>query len=489
MNGDPYFVIFAAMRTGSNLLEKTLAELGDTVCHGEAFNPAFISGPQYTDCLGYDVARRDADPLGFLARMRAEAEPSIPGFRIFPGHNEDVARHALSDQDCRRIVLRRDPLESYISLKIARSTGQWMIRNARRRMDWRIAFDATEFQAYRLEIRAHYDWITDELARSGQAALWLDYADLTDRDGMERAARHIGSKGQLPCDPPIVRQNSPHLSDKVSNYAEMCAVLGLSPEPAPPSTGRVATDVVDGVKLPTRVPLAYAPIEGPGFEAALSFIYRIERRAFGGPSISNSALMISARRREYCPTLNSETDIVAQLQGRFAFTVVCHPMERLLSVFDRAVFGPDWQSSPVRAVLGTMFPDLPRPQAVAETNESALRDLFLAFINLVSEARGGRGPLPLVPAWRDQNDLLRSYTDRIHLDRVVRFSELKQFATDLSDRLGVAPLPDNHIDVLMDRARKLVVPNSILEDDEVISRLIHLLAADLKAWETSTNLG
>ena len=40
-----FFVVFAEMRTGSNLLEDYLNQIANVVCHGEAFNPNFIGYP------------------------------------------------------------------------------------------------------------------------------------------------------------------------------------------------------------------------------------------------------------------------------------------------------------------------------------------------------------------------------------------------------------------------------------------------------------
>ncbi|MBC7142836.1 MAG: nodulation protein NodH, partial [Rhodobacteraceae bacterium] len=40
-----YFVIFAEMRTGSNLLEATLGQVEGLTCHGEVFNPDHMGGP------------------------------------------------------------------------------------------------------------------------------------------------------------------------------------------------------------------------------------------------------------------------------------------------------------------------------------------------------------------------------------------------------------------------------------------------------------
>ena len=48
------FVIFADMRTGSNFLETALNSVEGVICHGEAYNPAFVGYPKRTHLLDFD---------------------------------------------------------------------------------------------------------------------------------------------------------------------------------------------------------------------------------------------------------------------------------------------------------------------------------------------------------------------------------------------------------------------------------------------------
>ena len=224
-----YFVIFGAQRTGSNLLETTLGALGDTVCYGEAFNPGFMGAPRRQELLGWSRRRRDASPLDFLEALIAAEPGRIPGFRIFPRHARRVVHAAAADARCARIVLRRDPLESFVSLKIAMQTGRWILADEANRVTARIEFDAAEFDAYRERIVAYYRWIDARMRAAGTSALRLRYGGLLE-GGIAKAAAHIGSRGTLPETPPILRQNPQPLSEKVTNFREMCARLGRDPD-------------------------------------------------------------------------------------------------------------------------------------------------------------------------------------------------------------------------------------------------------------------
>ena len=124
------FVILAAMRTGSNFLEASLNAVPDVTSHGEAFNPSFIGFPDQQDILGVTRSTRDARPAMLLDKI-AQA-PGLNGFRFFPGHDPRVLPQLLSDARCAKIILSRNPVESYVSLSIARETDQWRPRRCAR---------------------------------------------------------------------------------------------------------------------------------------------------------------------------------------------------------------------------------------------------------------------------------------------------------------------------------------------------------------------
>ena len=63
------FVIFAEMRTGSNLLEATLNALRGVTCFGEAFNPYMMGWPDKDELQGVTRAQREADPMVLLDRL------------------------------------------------------------------------------------------------------------------------------------------------------------------------------------------------------------------------------------------------------------------------------------------------------------------------------------------------------------------------------------------------------------------------------------
>lgn len=482
MSGSPYFVIFGAMRTGSNLLERTLAELGDTMCFGEAFNPSFVGGPNRAELLGWDVAARDADPAGFLAAMREEGGARLPGFRIFEGHAPELTRTLLADPDCRRIILRRDPLQSYLSLKAAQETGQWMLRNPARRIVQRVPFVGVEFDTYRDRLLAHYRWLEAEMRRAGTDALLLDYAELQDRDVLERVARHIGSMGQIPEVQPILRQNPEHLADRVTNYDEMCDWLGLNPEPR----RTVALPDSIAILLCRQAPLALAPLAGPGEEAGLSLLYRLARRSFGAPSLSYAQLLDPVARGTVFHAGLSTGNLKPELTGRTLITVICHPLVRLHGLFQGELFGKDWFTSVIRRRLVGMHGGIPSPREMAEGTKTLETPrhaaAFASFLDLVDAARGGQGDVPDRAAWHPQATLLDTYRKHAQIGAVVPLETLGTFAGRLAADLGVPALPQKHLDVFIARAMGEHLGISDVMTPEILARVEQIHAADFERF-------
>ena len=70
------FVVFAEMRTGSNLLEANLNALPGVSCLGEMFNPHFIGKKDQTEAFGIDLAAREQDPRALLRVWSAFEQPA-----------------------------------------------------------------------------------------------------------------------------------------------------------------------------------------------------------------------------------------------------------------------------------------------------------------------------------------------------------------------------------------------------------------------------
>ncbi len=224
MTGVPFrcFMVIGAMRTGSNLLQEGLNALPGVRCFGELFNPHFIDKAGKSELWGVSLEARDADPLAFVTEMQSRGGENLCGFRYFEGHNQGVFEALLSDINCAKIILRRDPLDSFVSWKIAQKTGQWLLRDATARKTATIKFDAGEFQRFRDGLDGFYETTEEALAASGQGAFHIDYHDLLDVQALNAVGRFLGVKrGIKAFQPKLQRQNPNPIEELVDNPEDL----------------------------------------------------------------------------------------------------------------------------------------------------------------------------------------------------------------------------------------------------------------------------
>ena len=174
-----YFVVLAGMRTGSNLLEEQLAAMPGIESHGELFNPHFFGKPEFKRKWGLSMKDRDADPIRVVGLMKRAAEV-FPGFRLFHDHDDRAIDHVLKDPRAAKIILTRRPIDSYVSLKIARKTGQWWLGDMTSARAARVSFVAEEYADFLNELSEFQKRIAYELQVAGQTAFYLSYDDLSD---------------------------------------------------------------------------------------------------------------------------------------------------------------------------------------------------------------------------------------------------------------------------------------------------------------------
>jgi LPS sulfotransferase NodH len=220
------FVMLGSMRSGSNLLESYLNQYERLVCHGELFQKTFIGSLGRTEFLGIDLPTRDKHPQRLLDAVRAASPDKITGFRLFQEHNRQAMNAVLQDRLCAKIILTRDPIESFVSLQIARKTKQWMVSDIAHRKAAQIHFDLEEYAAYLSERTAFYAMVAHNLESTGQPFFEIDYSLLNEVENINRLAAFIGDPdAKTWLEQPIKKQNPGALSSKISNIDEVRAAL------------------------------------------------------------------------------------------------------------------------------------------------------------------------------------------------------------------------------------------------------------------------
>lgn len=431
-----YFVVFAEMRTGSNFLETNLNAFDGIECHGEAFNPHFIGYPNKTEMLGLTQAERDEVPERLIGAVKGQSR-GIGGFRYFHDHDPRILDLMLDDPRCAKIILTRNPVESYVSWKIAQATGQWKLTNVKRRRDSKITFDPAEFELHVGRLQAFQVFLLNRLQAAGQTAFYLAYEDLQSIEVMNGLARYLGCDARLEAlDASLKKQNPEPLESKVENFAEMeRALAGLDPfnltrtPNFEPRRGAAVPGFVSGA----RAPLLYMPVRsGPEAEvcAWLAALDAVPVETL--PTKLNQKALRQWMRRK---------------GGHRRFTVLRHPVARAHAAFcDKILIKGPGCYRDIRRTLRN-FHKLPIPQG--ELDESydrdAHRQAFAAFLRFLKANLAGQTGIRMDAHWATQAAVLEGLADFAPPDMVVRENEMAGYLTALARQVGYskapAPLP------------------------------------------------
>jgi len=424
-----WFVILAGMRTGSNLLEESLAQAPGVALHGELFNPHFIGGPARRTALGLTLAARDRDPLAALARMKAAAGDALPGFRFFRDHDPRVLMHLLDDPACAKIVLTRNPLEAYVSRKIAAETGQWRLTDARHRKAAAVAFDGAEFAAHLDAEQAFRARIRRALQETGQAGFHLSYDELGDAAILTGLLRFLGIAGGIAPAARLKKQNPAPVAERVTNPAEMTKALaeydpfGLDDPPDfEPARGARVPSFVAG----TAAPVLFLPMPGGPAARPRAWLARHEA-ATGGEAPAEG---FTARRLRRWQRAHP---------GHLSFTVLRHPLARAWGAFARHILptGGPGAFVKIRARLvrdyGLGLPDAPDAAAPDE-----LRAAFMGFLGFLEANLAGQTGLRIDPAWASQSALLSGMARAVVPSMVIREPALAPGLAHLEGAAGLA---------------------------------------------------
>ena len=413
------FVVLAGMRTGSNFLEANLNAMAGVTCYGEVFNPAFIGKKDQLEMLGISMTAREADPSVLLRKLR-DATTGLSGFRFFHDHDTRILAAVLADTNCAKIILTRNPLESYVSLRIARETGQWKLGDGKALKTAKVRFDPRGFNAHLDQVQDFLGLVTGALQRSGQAAFQMDYTDLSDVSVLNGLAQYLGVASELAApDAALKKQNPASLLDKVTNPAEMEAALvrldvyatghiaSFEPRRSPGVPGFMA---VDGAKL------LYMPMRG-GPEAVIA-----DWLAKSG-SVTDDFNQKSLRQWKRGRV------------GHRSFTVLRHPVARAYAAFtERLLSG---EMAELRGLLARNY-KVDLPQLGSEfADADAQRTAFLGFLRFLKLNLGGQTGFRVDAHWASQTAVLQGFAQFQGPDHVLREDGLAEGLAFLAAEVGV----------------------------------------------------
>jgi len=426
------FVIFAEMRTGSNLLEANLDACDGIASHGEAFNPHFIGHPNRSEILGVSQAERDAAPERLVAAIR-DQPGAIGGFRFFHDHDPRVPELLLDDPRCAKIILTRNPVDSYVSWKIAQATGQWTLTNVKRRRESMMRFDVVEFERFQERRGAFRSWLHARLQACGQTAFHLRYDDLHSVAVMNGLARFLGCAARHETLAPALKpQNPAPLQERVENYDEMRRALAAR-DPfelsCPPDFEPRRGPAARGFVCAARTPLLFMPVRS-GPEAALrSWLAALDGvpEADLPEQAGQSALRAWMRARP----------------GHRRFTVLRHPVARAHAAFCHRILvpGPGCFNAIRRTLRKAHALPIPRDWPDAGYDRAAHRAAFAAFLGFLKTNLAGQTSIRVDAHWASQAAVIEGMTQFAAPDMILREDEMGEGLALLARQAGHAAPP------------------------------------------------
>ncbi|MEL0436943.1 nodulation protein NodH [Phycobacter sp. K97] len=427
-----YFVVFAEMRTGSNFLEANLNALDGVVCHGEAFNPKFIGYPNRTEILGVTQDQREAEPTELIERIRAQPDV-LGGFRYFHDHDPRVFDLVLEDPRCAKIVLTRNPLDSYISKKIARETGQWKLTNVKRRKEAQVDFDAVEFARHLSELQEFQVRLLNRLQEGGQTAFYVAYEDLQSVKVMNGLAKWLGVSSRLTAlDDSLKRQNPAPTLSKVSNPDDVALAMAEMDQfnlTRTPNFEPRRGPAVPGYVAAAKSPLLFLPVRGGPAGAVAAWLAALD-------DVEPDELITGMNQKQL-------RQWKARNRGFRSFTVLCHPAERIHEVFCHRILnsGPGSYGG-IRETLRRRF-KVPLPKDVLDGTYARddHRLAFEAFLAFVKSNLAGQTSVRVDAEWASQSQAVSGFAELASPDFVLREAELQQDLPALAQRFGKDSAP------------------------------------------------
>jgi hypothetical protein len=325
----------------------------------------------------------------------------------------------LDDPSIGKVVLTRNPLESYVSLEIARQTGQWRLTNPKVARRGKATFDPGAFDAMLSAQRAFRDRVQRALQVSGQAAFWIDYEQIADLDVLNGLAAFLGSSHRLDAVPgKLKRQNPGGVEEKVANADAMRAHLAtLDPFVLSRS---VHMEPARGPAVPTFLmaaesALLHLPIPGGPVEAVRDWLAALD----GAPPRDGLS------QRDLRPWMRDEAGFVT-------FAVLRHPLARAWDAFEAVRAREGGQAERVRRMLANQhhvpWDDGPGPA-------------FLGFLRFLKAGLGGQTSIRIEPEWSTQSELLAGMAQAVLPQRLLREAEAQEELDRLAARFGRPSAP------------------------------------------------
>ncbi len=418
------FVIFAEMRTGSNYLEATLNDLPDLKCLGELYNPTFMGHHNIFEMHGIDMDRREEKPLDLLDAVIMKTEGGLPGFRFFHDHDPRVLDKVLPDPRIAKVILTRNPLESYVSRRIASETGQWRLTDMKHQRSAKIEFRQWEFEKMLTELQAFQEDLQRGMQATGQTAFFIRYEDINDVEVINGLAKFLGSEHALEAtNSKLKKQNPSDLSQKVENYDHMVRMLSKMDKfdlSRTPNFEPARHPAVPSFVMTPKTGLMFMPIRGSAVDPIKAWMAAVD-------DVGEGELLTGLKQKDLRKWMREH-------EGYRSFTVLRHPLERAYHVFNSCILPNDRPAfKNIRRVLRKRY-NLPIPEQgmIKGYYADQHQEGFTAFLHFLKGNLAGQTSLKVEPIWASQTAVLEGMSAFRLPDRIFREEELIPGLSDLA---------------------------------------------------------
>lgn len=426
-----YFILLAEMRTGSNLLEANINMLDGVSCHGEAFNPSFVGHPKTEALLEIDYEARETDPHALLEKIKKSDK--IGGFRFFHDHDPRVLKTCIDDPRCAKVILTRNPLDSFVSWKIAQATGQWKLTNATHSKSKTINFDPAEFDAHLRATQDFHAQVQRSLQLSGQTAFHINYDDLRDVDVLNGLAEFLGVDDRLSnVNKKLKKQNPEPLEERVNNYAEMQDALSRIDYFSLSRTPHF--EPKRGPAIPTYIAapasgLLYMPLRSGPDRAVRQWLAALDDAA--PEALVTKFTQKSLRQWQEAHQIHR------------SFAVLRHPLSRAHAAFcDRILLDGPRCLPEIRANLIRVHKlRLPEYDDLENFAKEDHHRAFFGFLKFLKTNLAGQTSIRVDPSWASQLTLLQGMSGFAVPDCVLREDALAKALADLASQIDIANPP------------------------------------------------
>lgn len=426
------FVIFAEMRSGSNFLEANLEAFEEITCFGEAFNPVFIGTHRDRPILDINREKRDEDPLALFDAIR-NLFGSLAGFRYFYDHDPRIFDEIIKDRCCAKVILTRNPVDTYVSLKIAYQTDEWRLGNSPKQKIAQVDFDAREFEKHLKTQQEFQLKVLNALQVSGQTAFYIGYDDIGNIDVINGLARYLGvAETRDRLNKVLKKQNPTPISEKVRNHEKMAQALArldfFNLSDIPNFEPRRGPNVPSYIICP-KSPLMFLPLSSGPVDEVISWMCAVD-------DVASDQLLTDL-------TQNEVKSWKRQQPNHRSFTVVRHPLLRAHEAFCQCILPVgDHRFAHLRESLINRYklplpPDGPDKAYDLATHKAA----FSGFLTFLSRNLSGQTAIRVDPAWATQSQSIQGFAGFTMPDRIIRENEMHKELAQLADAIGIQAVP------------------------------------------------